>query len=633
MLRSRNIRRITCFFRIKPLLTALLACLPLLCGGCQSPLQQLQSADRAAKSIIEEKQLAALGRQEPFTIESPAVTLRRRLLQGQQLPYADPASLGTRYLAPPRHWPAEHTLAEVPQEIPPWLGGAPLSLTLFEALQVAARNSREYQAAKEAVFRSALALDLERDRFKNSLAGALESEFTTDRSGDQALTGSETSASGSVSRRLQTGADLLARIGIDLVKLLTLGGSSSLGLFADASIAIPLLRGSGRHIAAESLTQAERDTLYEIWSFERFKQTFAVDIASEYLLVLQQMDQVQNAEEHYRSLIASARRARRLADAGRLPRIQVGQALQDELSARERWIRDRQTYQRALDRFKASLGLPPDGLIELDGAEMIRLVAHRGRNLVALSGSRDQGERAPAADEPILLEEISMDQAGPYELEQTLAMRLGLQRRLDLRIAMGRVADTQRAVVVAADALRAELTLLGRSSVGESRSLATAGAPDAGLDPTKGFYSALLSLDLPFERTAERNAFRESYIALERRVRDLQGLEDQIKLGVRNGLRDLLKFREDVQIQTQSIEVAQQRVKGAELLLRAGRAEIRDLLEAREDLVAARNALSSARVNYRVAELALQRDMGVLKVDGAGLWQEYRSEESSNAGI
>ena len=48
---------------------------------------------------------------------------------------------------------------------------------------------------------------------------------------------------------------------------------------------------------------------------------------------------LEESEENYRRLIASARRARRLADAGRLPEFQLDQALQDELRARLEGLR------------------------------------------------------------------------------------------------------------------------------------------------------------------------------------------------------------------------------------------------------------------------------------------------------
>jgi outer membrane protein TolC len=172
--------------------------------------------------------------------------------------------------------------------------------------------------------------------------------------------------------------------------------------------------------------------------------------------------------------------------------------------------------------------------------------------------------------------------------------------------------------------LGGRIDLTASVAAGERRSLLTASLPDSLLFRDRERRSALLELDLPLERTSERNAFRESYIALERSVRDFQELEDRIKLDVRTALRNLLEFREGLMIQAKAVRVAQRRVESTDLFLRAGRAEVRDLLDAQEDLLAARNALTAAQVNYRVAELGLQRDMGVLRVDERGLWKEYR---------
>jgi outer membrane protein TolC len=181
-------------------------------------------------------------------------------------------------------------------------------------------------------------------------------------------------------------------------------------------------------------------------------------------------------------------------------------------------------------------------------------------------------------------------------------------------------------VVVRADALGAELTLLGSADIGGSRSVASATRDDAELRFDQGRYSALLTLDLPIERTAERNAYRNSFINLERAVRDVQTLEDQIKLSVRGELRGLLEYRESLKIQAQSVDVAQKRVRSTNLFLEAGRAEIRDLLEAQESLLSAQNSLTSAVINYRIAELEVQRDMGLLQVDESGMWREFSPE-------
>jgi len=230
-------------------------------------------------------------------------------------------------------------------------------------------------------------------------------------------------------------------------------------------------------------------------------------------------------------------------------------------------------------------------------------------------------------DEPVHLVGPSRENAGPFEIDETLAVKYGLKNRMDLRVLQGKVYDTQRKIIVLADGLRAELTLLGRAKLGQSRSLETAGLDDAELRTDEGIYTALLTLDLPFERTAERNAYRNSYILLERAVREVQDLEDRIKLSVRRELRDMLESRERLNVQSKSLLVAQKRVKSTNMFLEAGRAQIRDLIDAQESLFQAQSGVAAAAADYRIAELKFQRDTGLIKIDANGLWQEYTPGE------
>ncbi len=298
------------------------AALSLVLSGCMlgcSPWQYRRDADRTAYAIIGEAQKRALGKAEPFTVESSADALRRKLLLGQSLPYTSPASLGADELSPIGHWPEKDypQKRENPPGEAPWSGKKALRLSLRDALGVAARNSRDYQTRKETVFQAALALDVEANEFRNLLFGDGDSTYSVDLSGTEAVRGLATTGTLSWERQLKGGTLLTAGFAIDLVKLLTQDRASSLGLFADATITIPLLRGAGRHIVAEPLTQAERNVAYALWDFERYKRTLAVSVASSYLDVLRQLDQVQNSEANYKRLIAGTRRARRLAGRGR----------------------------------------------------------------------------------------------------------------------------------------------------------------------------------------------------------------------------------------------------------------------------------------------------------------------------
>lgn len=606
-------------------------CLTLFAGmGCQSPSEYRLKADKTAGDIIKQKTEQVLGTAQELNIERPSDTLRRRLLLEQELPYADEASLGSDRLHPVEHWPEPNYLRTSSSLDPVLLleEDKPLNLSLMQALEAGARNSFDYQTQKEDVFREALALDLERNEFRNIFVGQVKSLTSSDTTGDRAASGTLNSGELGVSRKLESGVELSSTLAVDLANLMTAGGASSLGIAGDATVSIPLLRGSGKHIVTEPLTQAERNVVYAIYGFERFKKTFAVDIASAYLAVLQQLDEVKNSEQNYRSLIASSRRSRRLADAGRLKEIEVDQAHQNELRARDRWVRAKESYKKSLDSFKSRLGLPPDASIELDRVELEKLLEPTLQifNDIALQEKTQPTGQTPPADAPIELAEPNRENAGPLEMDQSVALRLALDNRLDLRVEQGRVYDTQRAVIVAADALGTELTFLGSAGLGGRRTLTTADLDNAQFRADKAKYSALLTLDLPFERTKERNIYRNSFINLERAVRNVQILEDKIKLSVLNELRDLLQARESLYIQAKAVYVAQKRVKSVNLFLEAGRAQMRDLLEAQESLLSAQNGLTGAVVDYRVAELQLQRDTELLKVDEKGLWQEFRPE-------
>ena len=640
-------------------------------AGCRTNAQHLKAADRIARRNIAHAQFQALGHAQPLEIVSPEQTLRRRLMEAQHLPYSEQASMGPQQAVKIKQWPRQGPRRD-PHDLSgpdiPVVVDQPVVLSLVEALQVGARNSRDYQTRKEDVFRTALDLELQQHLFETTFAGAVNDVFSWDTTSEPGVSGNVLSPEASVTRRLKSGATIVAGLSMDLAQLLNPQHASSLGTLADATVSVPLLRGAGRFVVTEPLTQAQRDLVYSLWEFERFRKTFAVDIASQYLGVLQQMDQVDNAQENYRQLIASGRRARRWADAGRLPQIQVEQARQDELRARERWILATEQAKRRLDEFKIALGLPTDAWIELDrkelgeqlaGAWADRITAMAGATtqptsqpdtqpgeapdaqpasqpasgLAAQPGEGPAGPPAPSvaptsedADAPIVLVPADREHRGPFELEEEQAVRLAFDHRLDLRAVQGRVVDAQRHVAVAANALLPDLTLTGSATYGQGRNLGSAASPDARLTFDEGNLSAGANLDLPWDRTREAAAYRDSFIAFERAVRDLQELEDQIKLQLRNALRSLLGARESLAIQAQAVQLAWRRVQSTDLFLQAGRAEIRDVLDAQESLISAKNAYTAAQVEYRVAELEIQRDMGTLDINEEGLWREHQPE-------
>ncbi|MBU2457395.1 MAG: TolC family protein, partial [Planctomycetes bacterium] len=340
---------------------------------------------------------------------------------------------------------------------------------------------------------------------------------------------------------------------------------------------------------------------------------------------------IKNSEADYRSRISSAKRSRRLADAGRIQEIDVDRAVQSELSSRQGWIKATQSYKGQLDSFKTFLGLPPDALVELDPNEL-KVLTESTKQLVNQMTEEDNppDSNQNFTSELVELLEPDYKNAGPYEMEEALAIKLAFGNRYDLKETDGQVYDAQRAVIVAADALGAELTFLGSADIGSRRDLGDATSDNSRFVANRGVFSTLLTIDLPFERTAEAVNYRKSFISLEQAVRNVQAMEDKIKTEVRNTLRDLLEAREKMHIQAKAVNVAQKRVRSVNLFLEAGRAQTLDLLDAQDDLLLAQDSLTTSVIDYRIAELNIQRDMGVLQVNEKGLWKEYSPGGNQN---
>lgn len=609
-------------------------------AGCRSAASWRDEADRRATNLVAGAQQAVVGRADDLAIETPGDTLRRRLLLDQELASADPASLGIRDLPTTELWdPAKRLL---PSEDSSALGfdtTGTLRLSLHDAVRIAAAHSAAFRERKESLYTAALALDLEADGFRTAFSGKLRESIASTRpktstssdDGDEegATTRDRRDASSvatpelSLSRRFENGTDLSSTLAVDFARMLTGDRDASRGIRLEASLSIPLLRGSGRLVVREPLTRAERALVYEVRAFERYKQRFTVETVSAFLGVLNEARQLQNQADGYSRVITSTRRSRRMADAGRLKEYEFDQSFQQELSARNAWVAAQQRYQATLESFRVRLGLPPDARVEPAPGELDALQRYAETFARRDTDDYNDGRPVPTADEDPVLEPPTNDNAGPMEIDLDHALALAFEHRLDLRTSRDKVEDAQRAVLLAEDNLRAEVTLGGSVSAGEGRSASSASAADARLDLARATLGALLTIDLPLHRTAERNAYRESLVALEKAVRDYQAQEDAVKREVAQKLRDMLENREKIAIQFVALGLAERRVRSTDLLLQAGRAEIRDVLDAQNALLSAQNALLSAVTGYRVGELELQESLGVLEGDANGDWREF----------
>ena len=475
-------------------------------------------------------------------------------------------------------------------------------LGLNVALDLAFQHSQEYQTQKESLYLEALALTFDRYRYTpvfSAVGGAdyqwdAEDQFVTDM---QALTGmSLLSTSENIDASTSLGARYLLKgggaIAINLTNNFTrflTGDISEFGAGAlIGSFTQPLLRDFGSDIETENLMQAERDLLYRLRDFTRFRKIFAVRVASAYYSVLLNRETARN---NYAGLLAnnlSLEREQAFQAEGLRTLLQVGRLEQSALQQDLRWTASITRYKRSLDDFKILLGLKADLNITLDDNEMI------------------------------LISETGMD-SPDLTLEQ--AMELAVQTRLDLYNGLDRVQDRARKIEVAANALKPGLDLSVVASV-----------PDANngnlgeLDFENALYTAGLDLELPLDTKLDRNSYRRALIDYEVATRNYLLDMDNIKLDVVDLWRRMNQARKNYEINLTSVEINERRVEEAELRAELGLGDIQDTVDSQNDLTAAQTNLISSIVDHNISKLEFWRDLGLLYVDDSGQWEEGVNE-------
>lgn len=473
----------------------------------------------------------------------------------------------------------EPNAAEVEAMVPP-----SRTISLAKAVEIATKHSREYQTQKESLYRSALSLTLTRYQYAPIWFGTVDAAYTKTTSGEDITTGGSVGVNQTF--LWANGLRLTGGLALDWLRLLTGTPETSLGTVLSSTLTAPLLgRGAGV-VAWENLTQAERNVLYSIRSFNRYRKTFVVSIISDYYRVLEQRDSVAIQEASYQRLVDSTSQLRMEVEVGQRPAYDLGEAEQQMLSAEQNLVSVRQRYEQALDSFKIRLALPTDADVELDPNELQALA--------------DLGVSLPG-----------------YTAQEAIDM--ALSRRLDLANTRDQVDDTRRKLELAAKGLGVQLDFTASTSVPWDRVHQPGGAQIGFRD---GTYTLGLDADLPLDRKAERNDYREALIAMQQDLRNYGEDVDRIKLDVRQAYRDLAETAESYRIQQIGMDLAQKRVEVEKLSLQYGRGTVRLLLQSEDDLVRAQNAVLGALVDHTIAKMTFFRDIGLMQVRPDGMWEQ-----------
>jgi len=460
------------------------------------------------------------------------------------------------------------------------------TLTLPAALEMAERHNRSYQLQRETLYLQALSLTGTRHKFVWNPSSTVDLGIA--RQTDGGLRG-DSDADVSVQKLFQTGASVTATLANDLV--LYFDGKPKV---PDLTLKLtqPLLRGAGAEIAAEVLTQAERDVVYAVREYSHYQKTFAIETVGEYFRVLQDKDAVRNSYNNYLNLQKARDRAEAMAEAERLARYQVDQARQSELSARVKYLKAVESYRQALDGFKQRLSLPLGEALRLEDRALTDLVA--------------QG-------------------LTPLELDERHGYLLAVTNRLDVLNEVDRFEDAQRKVRVAASDLKPGLDVVVDASLKKQFY--------SSFSPEEFASTSGLKLKLPLNQLTERNAYRTSLINFEKQMRKLATELDSLRENIREGIRALEQERENYFIQKAALDLARQQVEVMPLLLQNDDADIRDQLEAQADLVEAQNDVTSAIVDYHVARWNLLKNLGALSVESEQFWLKNQSVSGSSTPV
>ena len=197
-------------------------------------------------------------------------------------------------------------------------------LNLEELLAFAIGNSPDYRAEKEELYLAALSLIIERHLWGPRFFTAVTGRLTGSPESNDTEAAASVIGSLGVTQRLPYGGTVSATALADYVTFLREaaddGDENTASVGVRVSLDLPLLRGAGINSPAyNDRIQAERNLIYAVREFERFRRAFLVDLATQYFDILRRQRQIANRQRQLRSLDRLTAQFKALAEAGRVP--------------------------------------------------------------------------------------------------------------------------------------------------------------------------------------------------------------------------------------------------------------------------------------------------------------------------
>ena len=202
--------------------------------------------------------------------------------------------------------------AEIDPETGDYKGNLPAlkKMTLADAIELSYIHSRDYQTQIENLYLAALALTFERFQFQVRYLGfggepSTNLEFESIPGGQNSL---GMNSQIGVSQFLPAGGQWIVGLANNTLWLFSGNNRATTASILSYSLVQPLLVNAGRKVAMESLTQEERNLLYEIRNLARFRKILFTNTVGGgggnpgYLSLLEQLQGIRNQQGSVRLL-------------------------------------------------------------------------------------------------------------------------------------------------------------------------------------------------------------------------------------------------------------------------------------------------------------------------------------------
>ena len=208
--------------------------------------------------------------------------------------------------------------------------------------------------------------------------------------------------------------------------------------------------------------------------------------------------------------------------------------------------------------------------------------------------------------------------------------QLAVDNRLDLMNQRARVMDARRRLEIAADQLESRLDLVVEGSL-NTRSIDDENGNPFDFRADESEYRAGIEFDTPLDQLAERNIFRAAQIGYQQARRSYVGIEDNVKLDVRQFVRTLEAQANEIAQRQRRIQYTARELELAETQADATQRGL-SLNNALRSLNRAQDELIEAWLDYETTRMNLYRDTGLMQINDLGFWDDPYYRQLFEAG-